>query len=181
MKKEINNILTIRGEGQNVGKTLLACDIISKFSRQHEIIALKISPHKHANTGNAKLVWTLNNSSLLEETNYKSQKDTGRMLAAGAVKSYLLQTTDEEFGSSLESFFELVGKDSLVVCESGKISSHVVPGISFFVRQLNCQVYEIEKKITNIETERVVSFAVNGFDVDLNSIEINNGNWILRN
>ena len=43
------NLLIISGSGKNVGKTLLACQIIKHFSRNSTVIGLKISPHFHNN------------------------------------------------------------------------------------------------------------------------------------
>ena len=173
-------ILSIMGEGQNVGKTLLACNIIAKFGRQNDIVGLKITPHKHKDTGNAKVVFHHGDSILLEETDPESAKDTGRMLAAGAVKSYLLQTSDRELQNALTSFFSQVGLDSLIVCESGTLNSQIQTGISLFVRQLNCQVCDIEKKVPDAGIHRIVTYAVNGFDIDLDKIVIENNSWKLK-
>jgi hypothetical protein len=171
------NILSIMGEGRNVGKTQLACSIIAKFGRQHNINGLKITPHKHKDTGNAQTILKIEGSILLEETNPQSIKDTGRMLAAGAIKSFLLQTTDEGLNNSLQALFSMIGKDSLVVCESGKLNSYNPTGISLFVRQLNCHVYDSSKKVPDEGIDRIVSYTVNGFDLDLNKIVIENNIW----
>ncbi len=174
------NILSIMGEGRNVGKTLLACSIIAKFSRQYDIIGLKITDHKHRDTGKASVVFTNGESILMEETDPESTKDTGRMLAAGAVKSYLLQTTDTELKGALISFFSRVGKNALVVCESGKLGTHPQTGIKLFVRQLNCQVCDIEKKVPPYGIDRIITYTVNGFDFDLNAITVVKNSWKLK-
>lgn len=174
------NFLAIRGEGRNVGKTLLACNLLAKFGRTQDIIALKITYHQHKDFGDAKILFSDDVTTLMEETNYKSSKDTGRMLASGAHKAFLLQTNDEGLEAGLDKFFELVGTDTLVVCESGKILSTRRVGISFFVRQLNCQVCEIDMKKPHQNTDRIVTFTSNGFDLDLNSISIINNIWKLK-
>lgn len=174
------NILTISGEGQNVGKTLLACNIIAKFAREYDIVGLKITPHKHKDTGNARVLFIQGKSIIMEETNPMSRKDTGRMLAAGAVKSFLMQTTDIELQDALASFIAQLGKKSMIVCESGKLGSLNQTGINFYVRLLNCQVYDIEKKLPTACIDRIVTYAVNGFDIDLNTITISNNSWKLK-
>jgi hypothetical protein len=176
---DYRKILSIMGEGRNVGKTLLACNIIAKFSRSHDVVGLKITPHKHRDSGHARIVSRIGESVLMEETDTRSSKDTGRMLAAGAVKAYLLQTTDLALESALESFFSLVGENALVVCESGKVGALTHTGVSLFVRQLNCQVDDLEKKTANHPTDRVVTYALNGFDFDLGRLSVDDTGWKL--
>lgn len=173
------NILSIMGEGRDVGKTLLACNIISKFGREHNIVGLKISPHKHNDTGNAAVVFQNGDTILREETDPRSQKDTGRMLKAGAVKAYLLQTGDSALQEAMESFFSVVGRNTLIVCESGKLSSQDLSGINLFVRQLSCRVCDTEK-IPGDTISRIVTFTVNGVDLDLNNLSIENNCWRLK-
>lgn len=173
-------ILTIMGEGRNVGKTLLACNIIAKFSLQNIITGLKITPHKHKNTGNAKTVYKKGESILMEETDPESTKDTGRMLAAGAIKAYLLQTIEDELMKALSIFFSLIDRDSLVVIESGMLGSMNHSGISLFVRRLNCRLSDIEKKIPVEGVDRIVFNTVNGFDIDLDKIVIEKNIWKLK-
>lgn len=171
------SILTIAGEGRNVGKTLLACNIISKFSRQYNIIGLKITAHKHSDTGDAKIVYQQGETSLLEETVQESTKDTARMLAAGANRSFLLQTTEFELKDAVTAFFSQIRKDSLIVCESGMLSAMNPKGVNLFVRKLNCQVSAIDKKKPGSEINRIVTYTVNGFDIDLNNLVIENRYW----
>jgi len=47
MESKYPNILLVSGNGRNSGKTTLACKIIERFSKDHEITGLKISPHFH--------------------------------------------------------------------------------------------------------------------------------------
>lgn len=178
--KDYPNILVIRGEGRNVGKTLLACNLISKFSRSQDITALKISYHMHSNLGEAKKLYASGDTILYQETDPCSGKDTGRMLAAGAVNAYLLQTTDLEIDKAINDFLSFVGTDTPILCESGKILAKSNVGVSLFVRQLNCQVCEIEKKIPNSFKDRIVNYTRNGFDINLNSIAVNMNGWTIN-
>jgi hypothetical protein len=174
-------ILSISGEGRNVGKTMLACSIIAKFSRTYDITGLKITPHHHTDTGEAKIIMEKNNFILLEETDFRSPKDTGRMLAAGAIRSFLLQIRDEDWTEPLNSFFTFLNQDALIVCESGKLTSSKWSGVNLFVRQLNCQVCSIDKKIPDWKyIDRLVNYTLNGFDLNLNDISIQKGVWKIK-
>ncbi len=47
MMKSMPNILLIAGTGRNVGKTLLACEIIQQLSKTMAVTAIKTSSHEH--------------------------------------------------------------------------------------------------------------------------------------
>ena len=175
-----SNMLTIKGEEQNVGKTLFACNIIAKFSRDHEITGLKITPHKHKDTADAVLVFHQGNSVLMEETNPKSTKDTGRMLSAGARKAYLLQTFDTELPGVLPLFFKLIGNSSLIVCESGMPAALNQAAIRFFVQKVNSKMRDMQSKITGVDIDIIVNSTLNGFDFNLSELEIENNIWNLK-
>jgi len=179
-KVQHTNILSISGEGRNVGKTLLACDIIAKFSRKADIVGVKITPHLHKNVGAAELIESREGLLIHKETDTGASKDTSRMLAAGAVEAYLIQLSDDKFVEALSFIEKKTGRNSLIICESGRLPARIQAGISLFIRQLNCQVCELEKKIPLSDIDRVVSYTVNSFDIDLNLIEIVNGSWKLK-
>jgi hypothetical protein len=174
------NILTIQGEGQNAGKTLMACKIIERFSQQHKIVGLKITPHRHKDTGNAKTVFQQGESLLMMETNPDSTKDTGRMLAAGATEAYLLQTSDSELPEALSKLLSFTGKKSLIVCESGKLGSLNKSGIRLFVKQPESKQSEIRKKVLADSDDIIVINNVNGLNFDLDKIVIENYIWKLK-
>ena len=173
------NFLNISGEGRNVGKTILACNIIAKFSRDYPVIGLKLTPHVHQDVGNAKALITDKDLVLYEETDDYTRKDSSRMLAAGATKAYLIQVTEEKLKTGLEAFFNLAGRNSLVVCESGRLHKIIKPGVSLFLRHLSCQTGDKGKEIADSVHARVVNFSINSFDLNLDSISIENNEWKL--
>ena len=163
-----------------MGKTFLACNVISKFYRQHEIVGLKITDHKHSDTANAATVYQHGQTILLEEKDPESTKDTARMLAAGANRSFLLQTNEDELENALTVLFSMIGQKSMIVCESGMVSRMIPKGILLFVRQLSCRVCTVEKKIPRSGNYRIITFTGKGFDIDLNNLSIENNTWKLK-
>ncbi|MGD2034539.1 MAG: hypothetical protein PVF73_05745 [Bacteroidales bacterium] len=177
---ELTNYLVITGEGRNVGKTILACNIISKFSRDNRIAGLKITPHIHSDVGSAKAIITEEGCAIFEETGNFTRKDSSRMFAAGAQKAYLLQVSDDKLKKGIELIRQLTGEDTLVVCESAGILTFIKPGISLFLRHISCESEKRSKQIPDTATVRVVNFSINSFDLDLNSISIENNAWKLN-
>ena len=89
------NIAIISGAGRNVGKTSLGQAIIERFSEQHPIISVKVSPHFHSATNS--LVPKIINKEyhVYLEKSPEYNKDSSRLLKAGAQKSYYVQCTDD--------------------------------------------------------------------------------------
>lgn len=174
------NFLIVSGEGRNVGKTILACNIISKFCRDYPLIGLKLTPHVHQDVGNAEKLYSEEDMVLYKETGDFSRKDSSRMIAAGANEAYLLQLTDKKLKKGLEKFLEIIGENALVVCESGRLQNIIKPGISLFLRHLSCQAGIKDIKEPDAGVSRIVNFNINSFDINLNSIGIDKNEWILQ-
>lgn len=178
---QIPRLLMISGLQQNVGKTTLACNIIAHFSRNTPIYALKVSPHLHEDTGMATSVGSGKNFQLLMETSTGNNKDTSRMLMAGAKQAFFLQGKHDSLQEGFDLFIKLIPTDALIVCESAGLRDYVRPGVFLAIRQLFCKVCTIEDEKIFKQADRIVTFTVNGFDFSVSSIELENGNWKLIN
>lgn len=71
-------VVQIGGSGRGAGKTAIGCELIRAMP-ELRWLAVKISPHEHDVPDGA-----------IEETDADSQKDTGRYLAAGAKRVFLI-------------------------------------------------------------------------------------------
>ncbi len=91
-----------------------------------------------------------------------------------------MQATNEKLEAGLKKFLGLVGENDLVVCESGRLQTIIKPGISLFLQHLGCQLSGSNKKLPSPEIDRVVTFSINSFDIDMNSIRIENNEWKLN-
>lgn len=174
------SLLNISGQGQNVGKTLFACGVIRKFGNDYPITGLKISPHHHKNTGVARLIKNDNVFSLFTETDANGSKDTSRMLASGAQRAYLLQAPDEALYEGLRAFWQEVGRDSLVVCESQRFTQIFIPGLSFFIQSPDISNEAGTKIQSSYPNSINVICHLNKFDFDFNKLTIFNNQWILK-
>lgn len=173
-------ILMIAGEQQNVGKTTLACRIISHFAWHHPLIGLKVSPHMHQNVGDAQIVLNGSGWQILEETNPNSNKDTGQMLKAGAEKSYFIQAWQNKLLNAYLEFEKILPENKLIVCESAGLRDHIKPGIYLVIRHLYCKVCSIDQQDIFNEADRIVTFTVNGFDISMDEITIHSNSWKLK-
>jgi hypothetical protein len=178
---QLPRMLLISGQQQNVGKTTLACNIISRFSREYVVTAFKVSPHFHKNIGKAKILLQGEGFQILKETSTDSDKDTSRMLKAGADEAYLLQAEPESMKTGMHEMMQLVPSKNIIVCESAGVREHIKPGVFLALRQLYCKVCSVEDTTMFKIADRIVTFTTNGFDFSLDELKVKNGAWFLRN
>src|SRR5512145_645979 len=113
------NLLILAGSGRNSGKTTFACSLINKFSYLYPVVAVKISPHFHSLEKNLVSLIDNQNFFVEEESNRVNSKDSSRMLAAGAEKSFFVMTSDDHLKEAWKQVIPLIGTNKLIVCESG--------------------------------------------------------------
>ena len=132
------SMLMIGGSGRNVGKTTLICAIIRKFAPSVPIIGLKVTsirPGEEDFHGHHEQPFT-ENFRIFEETNTSSAKDTAKMLRAGACKVYFIQSTDEQMSMAMDTFFRMVNRKSIIVCETRSLRRLIKPGVFILITDL---------------------------------------------
>jgi hypothetical protein len=127
------HILLIAGTGRNSGKTNLACRILEKFRENLSIYALKISPHLHRETPSPDVLIHKPTYMLYEESDVNPEKDSARMLAAGAEKSYYMEVRDDHLNEAVQAFFELLPASVPLIVESPALIRHLTPGLFIVV------------------------------------------------
>jgi hypothetical protein len=95
-------VLAISGSGRGAGKTAVGCALMAALP-ELSWTAVKVTPHGHGLP-----------LGLVEETDRNSDKDTGRYLAAGARRAFLL-TVDEHWGGGLVPGFNALMPDGVDV------------------------------------------------------------------
>ena len=126
------NLLLIAGTGRNVGKTILACEIIHILSKTTKVIGVKISHHFHSVEEGQKVIANTQDYLIIEESLITS-KDSSRMKQAGANKVFYIQARQE----NLLKAFNIVSDEidnSLVICESGGLHRYIKPGVFLLVK-----------------------------------------------
>jgi hypothetical protein len=131
----LRNMLIIGGESRNVGKTELICRLIERVSLTTDLITLKISgldpgnKNKHGSHGPLPEKYQL-----IEESSRNGIKDSSRMLVAGAGRAFYLRTKDEFLAEAMESFFGVVDRQSVLICESITLRKIFKPGLFVIVK-----------------------------------------------
>ncbi len=170
--KSYPNILLVAGTGRNVGKTVSACKIIQNLSETHRTVGVKISPHFHELESNLKYFHNSEELVIVEEQNI-TQKDSSRMLQAGAEKVFYVQTKNENLADAFNLIVKSIHLEQPVVVESGGLYEILEPGLLVFVTGKEPKKEFRIRKDTNVV--KVQSGKIKNFE--WNSIQFKNGKF----
>jgi hypothetical protein len=174
---KLPQLLLIAGNGRDSGKTTFACLIIQKFSPDHRIFALKVSPHKHRIAGCGKVICDTEGLYITEETDPATGKDSSRMLNAGAVRSFFICCDEDILPAAIQKILELTDEQTLMVCESGGIRQFVEPGLFFIVDRAGSVGIKLNTQ-NLLEFENIwLTFDGLHFNLNLNEIVIHHNSW----
>lgn len=126
-----SRFIIVAGTARNVGKTNLLCRII-KANSSKPIIGLKfitlkegVFKHKHHSD--------ISTYEIIQEKNLTSEKDTAKMLRAGAKQSYLIVARSEYIEKALVDFLSRLDSKTLVVAESATLRNYINPKLFIIV------------------------------------------------
>lgn len=137
-------LLIIGGTGRDSGKSTLAERLIARFA-DRGIIGLKITPHDHPDMSGLTLIAEGEWFKVFEERCLSSDKDSSRMLRAGAEKVFLIVSASSSAGDawlSLQSFLPI---DVPVVCESPALRRCVDPDLFIIMTHGQSGNYDSKK------------------------------------
>jgi len=170
--------------GRNVGKTEFACSLIRKFSSDCKVIGVKVTaidstagPCPHGGSGCGACSSLEGNYCITEETDRQSNKDTCRMLAAGAETVYWLRVLKTHLKEGAIALQETIGNDAISVCESNSLRSVAVPDTFIMLKSGQPVAYKPSAENVAPHVDRTVTFDGNSFDINLDEIKLVNGQW----
>jgi hypothetical protein len=171
------NYLLIAGSGRKTGKTTLACQIIGKFSKEHEIIAIKICPHRHPQEIDTKYIARNEFYDIIEEVNPTGNKDSSRFLQAGASRVYYIQTSESHLYEAFKLVQDHVPENSPVIVESGGLRKIVKPGLYLLLMGSGEKEVKPELKENRGLADRLVRFDGEKFDFSLDDLQFDGKSW----
>jgi hypothetical protein len=174
-------LLLIAGTGRNSGKTTLACQLIKKYSSLYSIVAIKISPHFHKNPQNGNIIISTENFILVDETDPSQLKDSSRMLAAGARKSFFIMTEANKSGEAFHEVLHLLTDKDFIVCESGGLRNFVKPGLFLMMHHINLEDIKPETVSLKALSDCFITFDSQKINFNINSVTISENRWKLEN
>ncbi len=180
-------LIIIGSTGRHTGKTEFCCKLITAHAISHKIIGLKVVcfdiHHLDCHKGDLCHNIIFRNSKpyeILEELIDNSEKDTSRMLRAGAYKSYLINVRSDAMAEALNEFLKLIPQDSMIVAESNSLRLYIEPALFIVIK--NHDDYTIKKTCLEVihYADRIISFLNNSWDFIPDRIFIKDSKWFIR-
>jgi hypothetical protein len=112
-------LIVIGGHSRNIGKTSTAAAMI-RSTPAWQWVAVKISAHRHGQPGGAPFV-------LSEEHRRDGCRDSARLLAAGAARSFWLRASDQHLAAAMPTLLGLQRLSPNIIIESNRVLAHLTP------------------------------------------------------
>ncbi|WP_321516619.1 hypothetical protein [Marinifilum fragile] len=175
------NIILLAGNGQNVGKTLFACQLINSLKQKHSVIGIKICPHFHELKPDTEFIASNTNYQIIKEHRQQGKKDSNRLLNAGAKEVYYIQAKDDYLREVLCCLDKVVPNDSLLIIESGGLRKILEPGLFIMIESKNNKKLKPNtvkyREMANLNIE----FDGEEFNFDPNRIHFSEQKWVIKN
>jgi len=191
---KLDGMLMIGSAGRKTGKTELACALIRKFSKDRDITGIKVTTIEERDgqcprggQGCGVCSSLDDDFCITEETESNSDKDTARLLAAGASRVFWLRVMKTHLKQGLTALLDIIGPDAVSICESNSLRLVVEPGLFLIVKGQEQEVWKNSARQTRKYADRIV---VSGqgdhtgsplrFDFDLEQIKLSDKKWVIQ-
>ncbi len=183
----LNNMLMIGAAASNVGKTLLACELINNFSVSNDIIALKVTTIKERDgkcprggEGCGVCSSLEGTYRIDEETDIDGDKDTSKLLKAGAKKVYWLRVLEENLTEGIEAFFKMIAPSVMIICESNSLRTVVQPGVFLMVQKEGSNEWKHSAKNVKHLAHEIVIYRDLKSDFNIDKLKMSTGKWSIK-
>lgn len=184
---KLDGMLMIGSARANVGKTELACALIRKFSKSRPIIGIKVTTIKakdgrcpRGGQGCGVCLALEGNFAIIEETDSNSDKDTARLLAAGASRVFWLRVMKTHLKEGLTTLLDVIESDAVLVCESNSLRQVAEPGLFLMVKSRGLKAWKSTARDVRKYADRIVIADTKGFDFDLDRIKFTDRKWTIQ-
>lgn len=175
------NILLIAGTGQNVGKTLFACQLIALNANSLPVFSIKIAPHFHPLNPNALIIEQNKDFSITKELDANGTKDSQRFLNAGSKEVYYVQCTDDKLSLVFDKLIKLIPKDSPIICESGGLRGIIKPGVFLMINKKNNHNIKHQAIRNRKLADKWIEFDEQEFDFNPMNLHFSQSGWTIQN
>ncbi|VAW29816.1 hypothetical protein MNBD_BACTEROID07-1512 [hydrothermal vent metagenome] len=176
------NWIIVGGTGRNIGKTTLVEKLVGKFGSRVPLTAIKISNIKpESRSFHGHNVEQFSEKILLQkELRTDGNKDSMRLLKAGAETSWFIQTEDVFLPETFPEIQAVLKESQWVVCESNSLRRLVKPGLFIMVEgKNNTSAKKDIPGLLQLADVVVEALQWEQFDMLVERIEIREGRFIL--
>jgi len=177
-------MLLIGAAHRHAGKTEFACRVIGRLAPQRPIIGIKVtsvdrddpSSGPQAAAGDGRAV-PLPAYRIDEERRLTGDKDTSRMLRAGAAQVLWLRVDRRQLAAGVAEVLQRVPAGALIVCESNAVREVVEPGLFLVVRRLDDPTCKPSYARVVDRADRVITFLGDGWDLAPERVTVAGNRW----
>ncbi|MHC4460589.1 MAG: molybdenum cofactor guanylyltransferase [Planctomycetota bacterium] len=184
---KLDGMLLIGSAGRKTGKTELACALIKKFSKDRDITGIKVTTINERDgqcprggQGCGVCSSLDGNFYITEENDSSSDKDTARLLTAGAKQVFWVRSMKTDLEEGLAALLDITGADVVSICESNSLRQVVEPGLFLIVKGRDVKVWKRSARQARKYADRIMLSDGNGFDFDIDRIKLCDGKWTMR-
>ncbi len=165
-------VILIGATSRNLGKTEFACQVIRQVARTQPIVGVKITtvaerdgqcPRGGAGCGVCSSL--TDPYAITQETLASPDKDTTRLLQAGATSVFWLRVLKDHLASGVAALFEQLPADLPVVCESNSARSVLAPSVFVVVKSKHDEQIKPSCLAVISHADCVVTFDGTGWDI----------------
>ena len=183
---ELDGMLMIGSAGANAGKTELACALLRQFGKSAEIVGIKVTTIRskdgqcpRGGEGCGVCSSLDGDFSITEEGDTASDKDTSRLLAAGASRVFWLRVMETHLEETMTALLDIIGPDAITICESNSLRKAVKPGLFLIVERGDLKVWKSSAQQVKQHADKIVVSDGSSFNLDIDEIKLVDGKWII--
>jgi molybdopterin-guanine dinucleotide biosynthesis protein A len=184
---KLDGMLMVGSAGANVGKTELACALLNKFGKNHNIVGIKVTAINdkdgqcpRGGEGCGVCSSLEGNFCITEETDRSSGKDTARLLAAGASRVFWIRVLKDHLVEGINAMLDIIGPEVVSICESNSLRQEVEPGLFLMARNNDSDSWKKSAQQVREYADRIIVSDSGNFDLNLDRIKLVDGKWTLQ-
>ena len=179
--------IMIGATSRNIGKTEFACQLIRQAAPMHRVVGVKITtvadrdgrcPRGGQGCG---VCSSLSGAySITEETSALPEKDTARLLQAGATTVFWLRVLKDHLAEGIAALLDELPSGVPVVCESNSARLVLRPGVFVVVRSGLDDTVKPSCQAVMAQADVVVTYDGTGWDRSPDRCVWTGDQWLLR-
>ena len=184
---KLDGMLMIGSSASNVGKTELACTLLRNFRKNHDVVGIKVTTIKNkegkcprGGEGCGICASLEGVYCITEELDSDSKKDTARLLRAGASRVFWLRVLKEHLLEGIKALMDIIGADTISICESNSLRQVVEPGLFLMVGYKDFKKCKISAVEVKKYADKIVISDGSNYDLDLSRIKLIKDKWMLK-
>lgn len=175
---EYRNLLMVAGTGRNSGKTSFICKICESWQSDLPLVCIKISNHIHIEMGITAL-YTSKPFNIYEETSKNSDKDSSRMLQAGASHVFFIETKREFTSEAFQKVQEFIPENAVIICESGTLRRYIKPSLFIMLHTIGQEPKESSADLMKI-ADKILYYENGKLDISNKPVVYTSDTWKLN-